>query len=159
MEEAQQVAVTPRADGGGRDGAELIDLRFDVPTPDARHMRLDLRFDVVDDPPVLRDSEIVIDLRDHEPTVITPDLELPFAPEAVRADPAGGATALSLPAVGMWSRPDRCLPILVNLARFRQGGVSAVSTERTDLTELVVLASRRGEVDARRLARLARTYR
>ena len=59
---------------------------------------------------------------------------------------------LSLPTVGMWARPDRCLPMLVNRARFRLGGVAAVSTERIDLTELAVLASRRGDVDARRLA-------
>jgi len=66
---------------------------------------------------------------------------------------------LSLPTVGMWARPDRCLPVLVNRARFRLGGVAAVSTERIDLTELAALASRRGDVDARRLAHLARNCR
>jgi hypothetical protein len=69
------------------------------------------------------------------------------------------SAALSLPTVGMWTRPDRCLPLIVNRARFRLGGVAAVSQDRIDLTELAALASRRGDVDARRLARLARLAR
>jgi hypothetical protein len=110
------------------------------------------------EPPRLRDDGVVIDLRDdHEPVVVIGDRPIDLFDGSTAGQPRDHlAAALSLPTVGMWTRPDRCLPVLVNRARFRQGGVTAVSAERIDLTELAVLASRRGDVHAHRLARLAR---
>ncbi|MGZ4692346.1 MAG: hypothetical protein ACXWA3_01850, partial [Acidimicrobiales bacterium] len=161
MEQVQQVEGLFEADESTSRAEDIIDLRFDVPVIDLREQRfdLDLDFAVTPEPPGLRSHDVVIDLRDDDaPVVVVGDAEpvLRFGDRAAEADVTGAAPVeLSLPTVGMWSRPDRCLPLLVNRARFRQGGVAAVSTERIDLTELAALASRRGDVDARRLARLA----
>ena len=142
---------------------ESIDLWSDAPVVDLREQRIDLDFRVAPQPAGQRDPQAVIDLRDPSgPTIevgdATPVLRFDAGPPAAGDDEAV-PTELALPTVGMWARPDRCLPMLVNRARWRQGGVAAVSKERTDLTELAVLVSRRGDVDARRLARLARTCR
>jgi hypothetical protein len=112
---------------------------------------------------VLRNPDVVIDLRDDPSPMVVADDAAPVL--RFGSGPSAGAgtddvpAELALPTVGMWARPDRCLPMLVNRIRFRLGGVAAVSRERTDLTELAALASRRGDVDARRLVRLARSCR
>lgn len=163
MEQVQQVEALFRAEPSAPRVDDSIDLRFDVPVIDLREQRLDLAFTIAPEPPGLRSHDVVIDLRDDtSPVVVVGDSEpvLTFGGGLAPVDEDGEVPAeLALPTVGMWVRPDRCLPMLVNRARFRQGGVAAVSRERTDLTELAVLVSRRGDVDARRLARLARTCR
>ena len=143
----------------------VIDLRFDVPV-----VRLgdgiDLGFDAAPDLAHLQLDETVIDLRHDGAPVVHLGSGDPLRmfgepePEAPRPEPTRPEAApidLTMPTnKNMWARPDTCLAVLVNRARFRQGGVAAVSKERTDLTELAVLSSRGGAVDARRLARLAR---
>jgi hypothetical protein len=163
MEQVERLERFPQPEAGPRPEPEIIDLRFDVPVIDLRSEPIDLDFGTDAEPRDLRNDDVVIDLRDDNGPVVVVGDDTPmslFGNEARRHlaedDPPD---ALSLSTVGMWSRPDRCLPMLVNLARYRQGGVAAVSAERTDLTELAALASRRGDVDARRLVRLARSCR
>ena len=163
MEQVQEVEELFRAEPSAPPIEQSIDLRFDTPVLDLRPQSIDLDFAVTPGPAVLRDQDAVIDLRDDP----SPKVVVDGAPPVLRfgAGPTVGAggqdvpAELALPTVGMWARPDRCLPMLVNRIRFRLGGVAAVSRERTDLTELAALASRRGDVDARRLVRLARSCR
>ncbi len=162
MEQVQLVEALFQAEPSGPRVDDSIDLRFDVPVIDLREQRFDLEFSIDPEPPGLRSHDVVIDLRDDaSPMVVVGDADpvVHFDRTSALDDGDEVPAELSLPTVGMWARPDRCLPMLVNRARFRQGGVAAVSKERADLTELAVLVSRRGDVDARRLARLARTCR
>ena len=143
MEQVQQVEALFRAEPSGPRVDDSIDLRFDVPVIDLREQHLDLDFSIAPEPPGLRNHDVVIDLRDDgSPMVVVGDAEpvLHFDGTSAVVEEGDEVPAeLSLPTVGMWARPDRCLPMLVNRARFRQGGVAAVSKERTDLTELAVL--------------------
>jgi|tagenome__1003787_1003787.scaffolds.fasta_scaffold20958545_2 hypothetical protein len=156
MEQVQQVEELFRIEPSAPPIEQSIDLRFDTPVLDLRAQPIDLDFAVTPAPVVRPDQDVVIDLRDDA----SPKVVIDGAEPVLRFGGSEGVPAeLALPTVGMWARPDRCLPILVNRIRFRLGGVAAVSRERTDLTELAALASRRGDVDARRLVRLARSCR
>jgi len=162
MEQVDLVDVSHDQGRANRLEGTVIDLRFDDASTDAVDLgeRIELGFGDEAEQLRLRLENSVIDLRDdHAPTVRFADGDrvLLFDEAAAEIDFAeGDAVDLTMPTTNMWTRPDTCLAVLVNRARFRQGGIAAVSKDRTDLTELAVLSSRGGDVDARRLARLAR---
>jgi hypothetical protein len=168
----------PQTDGAPTPNLEdqVVDLRFPEPAVDLTTRPIDLGF--ASDPPSqtltppdLSTEDVVVDLRDAaDPVIVFPDAPVVRwrAQPGADAAPAERVGSIKLPAPAPvvhgaraddWSRPDIALQSVVNRARFRQGGVAAVSGDRTDLTELAVLASRGGRIDARLLARLARDCR